>query len=112
GIADKELRFQFLRDPNKQLHTLVLRNPRIGLEEVAWAARSTTLNPEALKLIAEHPEWGSNPNIVLSLVKNPKTPIPIAVRLVPKLSMMELRALAKSQGRPQVVQAAKKALVR
>jgi hypothetical protein len=109
--CDRELRFQLLRDPNKQLHTLVMKNPRIGLEEVQWAAKLTTLNPEALKLIAEHPEWGKNPNIAAALVRNPRTPVPIALKLVPRLPVSELRAIARSQGRPQIVQAAKKHLM-
>lgn len=109
--CDRELRFQFLRDPNKQLHPLVLRNPRIGLEEVVWAAKLTTLNPEALKVIADHPEWGKNPGVAAALVRNPKTPVPVAVKLVPRLPAAELRALARSQGRPQIVQAAKKHLM-
>src|SRR5207248_2721159 len=99
--CDRELCFQLLRDPNKQLHPLVLRNPRIGLEEVQWAARLTTLNPEALKIIADHPEWGQNASIAAALVRNPKTPIPVALKLVPKLSSSDLKVLAKSQGRPQ-----------
>jgi len=109
--CDRELRFQFLRDPNKQLHPLVLRNPRIGLEEVVWAAKLSTLNPEALKVIADHQEWGKNPNVAAALVRNPKTPVPIALKLVPRLPVSELRALARSQGRPQIVQAAKKQLM-
>src|SRR5579859_4901472 len=110
--CDRELRFQFLRDPNKQLHPMVLKNPRIGLEEVVWAAKLTTLNPEALKLIADHKEWSQNPTVALALVRNPKTPAPVAIRLVPRLPVAELRALARSQGRPQIVQAAKKHLLR
>jgi len=110
--CDRELRFQLLRDPNKQLHPLVLKNPRIGLEEVVWAAKLTTLNPEALKVIADHPEWGQNPTVAAALVRNPKTPIPVAVKLVPRLATAELKAIARSQGRPQIVQAAKKHLAR
>jgi hypothetical protein len=110
--CDRELRFQLLRDPNKQLHALVLKNPRIGLEEVQWAAKLTTLNPDALKLIADHPEWGQNAGIAAALVRNPKTPIPVAVKLVPRLATAELRALARSQGRPQIVQAAKRHLLK
>jgi hypothetical protein len=110
--CDRELRFQFLRDPNKQLHPLVMKNPRIGLEEVLWAAKLPTLNPEALKVIADHPEWGQNPGVAAALVRNPKTPIAVAVRLVARLPMAELRVLARSQGRPQIVQAAKKHLLR
>lgn len=109
--CDRELRFQFLRDPNKQLHALVLRNPRIGLEEVQWAAKLTTLNPEALKVIADHPDWGQNPGVAAALVRNPKTPVPVALKLLQRLPVSELRALARSQGRPQIVQAAKKHLM-
>jgi hypothetical protein len=110
--GDRELRFQLLRDPNKQLHPLVLKNPRIGLEEVQWAAKLTTLNPEALKLIADHPEWGHNAGVAAALVRNPKTPVPVAVKLVPRLAAADLRALARSQGRPPIVQAAKRHLVK
>ena len=109
--GDRELRFQLLRDPNKQLHPLVLRNPRIGLEEVHWAAKLTTLNPDALKVIADHPEWGHNATVAAALVRNPKTPLPVAIKLVPRLPVTELKAIAKSQGRPQIVQAAKKILL-
>ena len=109
--CDRDLRMQLLKDPNKQLHPLVLKNPRIALEEVRFAAALPSLNPEALKLIAEHPEWGQNAGIVAALVRNPKTPLQNAVKLVAKLPTAELRALAKSQGRPQLVQAAKKKLL-
>lgn len=109
--CDRELRFQLLRDPNKALHPLVLKNPRIGLEEVVWAAKLATLNPEALKVIADHVEWGKNPNVAAALVRNPRTPVPVALKLMPRLAISELRALARSQGRPQIVQAAKKQLM-
>ena len=110
--GDREQRFAMLRDPNKQLHALVLRNPRTSLEEVHWAAKLTTLSPDALKIIAEHPEWGANASVATALVRNPKTPIPIALKLLPRLPPAELKALARSQGRPQLVQAAKKLMLR
>ena len=46
-----------------------------------------------------------------ALVRNPKTPIPLAVKLVSRLPASELKVIAKSQGRPQIVQAAKKILL-
>ncbi len=112
GSCDRELRFQLLRDPNKQLQALVLKNPRITLEEVHWAARQSTLLPEALKVIAEHAEWSQNPAVATALVRNAKTPVPLALKLLARLPITELRLLAKSQGRAQIVQAAKKALLR
>ena len=110
--GDREQRFAMLRDPNKQLHAMVLKNPRTTLEEAHWAAKLTTLSPDALKIIAEHPEWGANASIATALVRNPKTPIPVALKLLPRLPSAELKALARSQGRPQIVQAAKKLMLR
>ena len=106
--GDREVRFALLRDPNKQLHAMVLKNPRIGLDEVLWAAKLNSISPDALKLIAEHPEWSRNASIAAAVVRNPKTPVPVALKLVPRLQLADVRMLAKSQGRPQIVQAARK----
>ena len=106
--GDREVRFALLRDPNKQLHPMVLKNPRIGLDEVLWAAKLSSLSPDALKVIADHPEWGKAPAIAAALVRNPKTPVPVALKLLPRVALGEVRAIAKSQGRPQIVQAARK----
>lgn len=108
--GDREIRIALLRDLNKTIHAYVLRNPRIGLDEVQWAAKMTTISPEALKVIFEHKEWGANPTVVAALVRNPVMPTSIAIRLLPKLSNGELRAIAKGGARDQVVQAARKML--
>jgi hypothetical protein len=43
-------------------------------------------------------------------VKNPKTPTPVALRLLPKLPQTEVRAIAKGAGKDQLVFAARKFL--
>jgi hypothetical protein len=106
--GDREVRFALLRDPSKQLHPMVLKNPRIGLDEVLWAAKLNSINPDALKVIAEHPEWSRNATIAAAVVRNPKTPVPVALKLMPRLQLSDVRMIAKSQGRPQIVQAARK----
>lgn len=108
--GDREVRIALLRDVNKTVHPYVLRNPRIGLDEVQWAAKMTTVSPDALKFICEHKEWGVNPTVVAALIRNARTPVSIAMRLLPKVSTSELRAIAKGGARDQVVQAARKML--
>lgn len=108
--GDRELRFALLRDTNKTLHVFVLRNPRIGLDEVQAAAKMPGLSPDALKLIADHREWGLNSAICTSLVRNPKLQLPLALRLLDRIPSTELRALAKGGAREQLVQAARKRL--
>ena len=110
--AGRAERHHLLRDNNKVLHAYVLRNPHLGLDEVQAAAKLNSLSPEALKAISEHSEWGQNPVICAALVRNPKTPMAIALRLLPRIPLNDLRAIAKGAGRQQVVLAARKLLVR
>jgi hypothetical protein len=67
----------------KVLHAYVLRNPRLGLDEVIYAAKMSSLSPDALKFIAEH-------------------------QLLPRVPLAEVRVIAKGQGRAPIVQAARK----
>ncbi len=106
--GDREVRMALLRDVNKSLHACVLRNPRIGLDEVQWAAKLTTLSLDALKLIAEHKEWGANATVCTALVRNPKTPLPIALRLLDRVPIAEVRSIAKGGARDALVHAARK----
>jgi hypothetical protein len=108
--GDREARAYLLRDTNKTLHVFVLRNPRIGLDEVLYAAKLPSLSPEALKLIAEHREWGGNAQVCTALARNPRMPLPLVFKLLPRVPVAELRAIAKGTGRLQVVQAARKLL--
>jgi hypothetical protein len=106
--GDREARAYLLRDHNKVLHGYVLRNPRIGLDEVLYAAKLSTLSPDALKFIAEHREWGGNVSVLTALARNPRTPVPLVLKLLPRLPMQEIRAIAKGTGRQPIVQAARK----
>jgi hypothetical protein len=106
--GDREARAYLLRDTNKALHVYVLRNPRLGLDEVIYAAKMPSLSPDALKHIAEHREWGVNTTVCTALARNPRTPVPLVLKLLPRVPMQELRAIAKGQGRAPIVQAARK----
>jgi hypothetical protein len=106
--GSREERFAMIRDPNKMLHVYVLKNPRIGVDEVIYAAKLPTLSPDALKLIAENREWSGNATVCIGLVRNPKTPLALAVRLLDRIPLTEVRALAKGGAREQIVHAARK----
>ena len=108
GTRDE--RMALFRDTNKSLHIFVLKNPRIGLDEIQAAAKSPMVSPDALKMIAEHREWGSNALVAASLVRNPKTPMPLAMRMLEKVPMSDLKQIAKGGARDQLVHAARKKL--
>jgi hypothetical protein len=110
--GDRTQRMAILRDTNKTLHGYVLRNPNLQLEEVSWIARQATMSAEVLTQIANRREWIAKPEIVASLVRNPKTPIPLAVKLLELVAPAELRLLAKQTNvRDAVQRAARKKLL-
>lgn len=94
--GSREERALLIRDPTAQpLHVYVLKNPHLQLDEIAAIAGLRTVSPETLKMIANRREWAQRPDIAAALVRNPKTPVPVAMKLVPFLSQTELRQLAK-----------------
>lgn len=92
----KDERNLIIRGNNQQLHKYVLRNPQIQLDEVAAIARMPTVSVEILKFIAERREWVQRPEVAIALVRNPKTPVPLAVKAVDYCAPSELRQLAKA----------------
>lgn len=106
--GSRDERLALLRDNVKTVHVFVLKNPRIGLDEIQTAAKSPQLAPDALKMIAEHRDWGSNPTVCAALVRNPKTPMPLALKALERVPMSDLRTLAKGGAREQIVQAARR----
>lgn len=104
--GDRAARLLLAKDPNKTIQSFLLQNPHITLEEVRYLAGSRQASPDALQVIAGHREWSQNPGIVAALVRNPKTPLGCAVRLLDRLGEQELRRLAKSGDVPRGVQLA------
>jgi len=104
--GDRAARLLLLKDVNKTLHTFLLQNPRITIDEIRALAGFRQANPDALAQIAAHREWGQNANVVAALVRNPKTPATTAVKLLDRLAVTELRRLAKSADVPRAVQQA------
>jgi hypothetical protein len=110
--GNRDERTRILRDVNKMMHPYVLRNPGLGIDEVLAIAKMTTVAPDLLATIAEKREWAQRPDIAIALVRNPKTPTPVAVRLLEWITAADLRQLAKgTQTRPAVQQAARKKLL-
>jgi hypothetical protein len=104
--GDKPQRMAILREQNKMLHSYVLRNPQLQLDEVVFIARMTTIAPDLLAFIASRREWAERPEIASALVRNPKTPVPLAVRMLDRLGGPELRQLAKQSNVREAIQRA------
>jgi hypothetical protein len=107
--ADRSERQVLLQDNDAQVIFSLLKNPRIAAEEVIRIARSPLLSSIAAELIAKTTIWAGNSEIRAALVHNPRTPTPLAIKLLPTLPEPEIRQIAKSGG---VSQALKQAALR
>ncbi len=108
----KDQRLKIIRDTDRTLHIYLLKNPRLGLDEVTTLAKTPTISVEVLKAVAERREWYQRSEVATALVRNPKTPVPIAIRMLDHISQQELRRLAKSDGaRMPILQAARRKVV-
>lgn len=109
--GDKEARTILIKDPNREVFMSVLGNPGIKENEVEMIAKNTGTNADILRAIARNREWVSNRNIMLSLVMNPKTPVEISVRFLPRLMKRDLEFIVKSRALPMAVRTNARRLV-
>jgi len=109
--GERDARGILARDRAGSVQVALLRNPRIGSDEVVTLARNTQLAVECAEALAQHPTHGRSPEVALALCRNPRTPLPLVYQLIPRLSQADLRMIAKGLGvRTQVAQAARKRL--
>jgi hypothetical protein len=104
--GDRTARLLLLRETNKSFQTFVLQNKRITIDEVRYVAGYRQASADVLNAIAQNKDWSQNAGIASALVRNPKTPSTIAVKLLDKLPLAEVRRLAKSNDAPRAIQIA------
>jgi len=110
--GDKNQRMAILREQNRLLIAYVLKNPQIGMEEVLFVAKSSTTAPDLLSYIGNKREWSERSDVAIALVRNPKTPVQIAIKLLDFINPNELRNIAKlGNVRDQISAAARKKVV-
>jgi hypothetical protein len=99
--GNRELRALLVRDSNRQVQEAVIDSPRITEVEIVAFARSAKIGSALLSKIATNREWLKNYQVRLALVNNPKTPLPLAHKLVTTLRDLDLTDLAKSKVLPE-----------
>jgi hypothetical protein len=101
--GDQETRMILIKDSNKLVALAVLANPKLTLHEVEMIASSRNVSEEVLREVAGNRDWIKSYSVTLSLVNNPKTPVPMALTFLPKLRTRDLRFVGKNKGVPEVI---------
>jgi hypothetical protein len=96
-LGSKEERMLLVRDPNRVVAAAAVRSPLMQENEVALISRNRNISDEVLRIVGNTPEWMKSYTVKRNLVENPKTPVPLATRLVQHLREADLRALSRSK---------------
>jgi hypothetical protein len=95
--ATRVLRAFLVRDPNPRVAAAVLRENPISEQEVEQYAASRQVNDEVFEEIGRHQSWMNKYAIARALAFNSGVPVTIALRVVPRLSVRDLRALSRDR---------------
>jgi hypothetical protein len=95
--GDREARSILIRDPNKVVAQAVINNPRITDQEVEAISAMRTVADEVLRQIAMNRGWARQYPIIHNLARNPRTPLPTAMSILPRLHAKELKGLGQNR---------------
>ncbi|MCX5885638.1 MAG: hypothetical protein NT096_06995 [Proteobacteria bacterium] len=102
-IGNREARTLLLKDPNRLILSAVVNSPRMTEEDIIKICQSRNVSDEVLRLIAARKELTKNYKVKIGLVSNPKTPVPIALKLLSYISENDLRNISKNKNISTVV---------
>ena len=110
-LGNKEARTLLLRDSNKLVTMAAATSPRITDGEILSLSNSRTVNADVLRHIYSNREFLKTYAIKISLVKNPKVPLPTALKLMYTLQEKDIKELSRDRNVPQTIQAQAKSLL-
>ncbi|MEA2463443.1 MAG: hypothetical protein QOJ98_1190 [Acidobacteriota bacterium] len=101
--GDRTARMLLVRDRNRLVCAGVMRNPRMTEQEAEQIAGMRNVEEEVLRLVGMRRDWMSKYNIMLALLRNPKTPVGVVLPLINRLTLRDLKALKDDKGVQHVV---------
>jgi hypothetical protein len=99
--GDREARAILIRDSNKIVSGAVIRNPKITENEIEAIAAMRSVSDEALRVIGMSRTWLGKYPIIHNLARNPRTPLAIAMSVLPRLHTRDLQAISNNRNVPE-----------
>jgi hypothetical protein len=95
--GNREERMALIRDPCKVVQRAVLQSSRLTDREVETFSSMASLTDEVLRIIATSRNFRRNYTVVMNLMNNPKTPLDIALHMLPNITAPDLKKLASNR---------------
>jgi len=101
--APRTLRQFLIRDSSTLVAIAVLQSNPVSDSDIEQYARSRNVVPDVLEFISKQRPWVGKYQVMLNLTCNPRTPLPIALRLINQVSVRDLRNMGKDRNLPEAV---------
>lgn len=101
--GSREERSILINSRSRLVVRAVLGSPKLTDMEVERIAASRSVSDEAIRIICGNRRWIQHYGVVQALTQNPKTPLQIALRLLPRLSVRDLARLSRDRNVNPVV---------
>ncbi|HEV8268309.1 MAG TPA: hypothetical protein VGR00_08755, partial [Thermoanaerobaculia bacterium] len=104
--GNKEERLFLVRDTNRLVSTAVMKSPKTREADAEIIAKMKSVSEEVLRAVSFRREWMRQYNILSAIVKNPRSPIDVTLKLVPRLNPRDMKILSGDRNVPEAVRAA------
>jgi hypothetical protein len=95
--GNKTVRELLIRDTNKLVSCAVVKSGRITDNEVMSIATNRSIHEDVIREMARVKEYLRKYPVKVALAGNPKTPIPVTIRLLNSLHVKDLKKLASNR---------------
>lgn len=99
----RSLRAILIRDSNSLVATSCLENNHFSDPEIEGICHNRNIHEDVLLSILRNRQYMSKYAVVSAVARNPKVPINMAMKLVPRLSVRDLRDLRRDRNAPDPV---------
>ncbi len=110
-VGDAFMRGLAIRSPIRIVAMAAVKSPAVTEFEAGRYASNHSLSEDVIRYIAQKREFMKLYGTKYALCRNPKTPIPDSMRILPFLREKDLHLLSKSKGVPSAVVAQAKKLM-
>jgi hypothetical protein len=101
--GSREERAILIRDPNRIVSAAVLGSPKVTDAEIDAFSAMKNISDVVLRAIGNDKDHVKRYSVINNLVHNPRTPIGIALTLLPRLNSKDLKGIAVDRNVPEPV---------
>lgn len=99
----REERNILIRDPNRLVASAVLGSPRLTDAEVEAFAAMKNVSEDVLRRVGSNRDWIKRYPVLVHVVKNPRTPVGVAIGLVARLNPRDMKSTSIDRNVPDVI---------